>query len=112
MGDKKAAAAGSRFFWHCALCAGSTFALFATAGLVAMMVAVPIGVAIGALALGVCGAYSWYLVHHFRVACPQCGDPEARLARDTLNRQLLICPVCGYRAATGKKAIADSPFGH
>jgi len=107
-----AAAAGSRFFWHCALCAGSTFVLFAAAGVAAMMVAIPVGVAIGALALGVCGAYSWYLANHFRVVCPQCGDGEARLARDTLNRQLLICPVCGYRAATGKKAIADSPFGH
>jgi predicted RNA-binding Zn-ribbon protein involved in translation (DUF1610 family) len=114
MGDPKAHRAGSRFFRHCAFCAGAFLAVVAAAGALAFWspLGVGFGVAFGVVGALGCGAYAWFLLYRFRVECPQCGEKTARLARDTLNRQILDCPACGYRAATGFKVLADSPFGH
>ena len=112
MPDKHAQAAGKRLFLHGALCIGLAIVASTAGGIVALWGSVPLGVAIGALALGGCGGWGWYLTTRLRFRCPECGSEHARIARDTLNRQLLVCPDCGYRAATGKRALADSPFGH
>ncbi|MHC4452668.1 MAG: hypothetical protein ACYS0E_21425, partial [Planctomycetota bacterium] len=72
----------------------------------------PLVFLLGGVGIAGCAGYAYFLLRHFRVRCPQCEEQSARLARDTLNRQLLVCSGCGYRAATGWKVLADSPFGH
>jgi len=114
MGDNYAHRAGNRFFVHCAICAGAFVVVSGATAALALWTSLgtPWVVAIGAAgALGV-GGYAYFLLRHYRVDCPQCEQRTARLARDTLNRQLLVCPECGYRAPTGWKVLADSPFGH
>jgi len=62
--------------------------------------------------LALCSGYAYYLLRRYRVACPDCKSEAAHFARDTQNRQLLMCPRCGYRAPTGRRVLADSPVGH
>ena len=113
-GEKYAHRAGSRFFLHCALCAGGFLVVSAATAIVALWTSLglPLVRLLAGVGIAACAGYAYYLARHFRVVCPQCEQRTARLARDTLNRQLLVCPECGYRAATGWKALADSPFGH
>jgi hypothetical protein len=114
MGDTYAHRAGSRFFLHCALCAVGFLAVSAGTAALALWTSLglPLVVLFAVLGIGACGGYAYYLARRYRVRCPQCEQRTARLARDTLNRQILACPDCGYRAATGRKVLADSPFGH
>lgn len=114
MGDKYAHRAGNRFFVHCALCAGGFVVTSMASGALALWtsVAAPWVVAIAVVGVLGSGGYAYYLLRHYRLPCPQCEQRTARLAHDTLNRQILACPECGYREATGRKVLADSPFGH
>jgi hypothetical protein len=68
--------------------------------------------AIVVIGVGACGAYGYYLLRRYRIPCPDCEFAGARFARDTQGRQLLVCPECGLRAATGRRVLADSPVGH
>ncbi|MEM8884512.1 MAG: hypothetical protein AAGD14_10610 [Planctomycetota bacterium] len=114
MGDQYARRAGTRFFLHCAICAGVFLLVSAATTIVALWTSLglPLVLLLGGLGVAGCAGYAFYLLRHYRVPCPECGSPHARLARDTLNRQLLVCNECGYRASTGWKVLADSPFGH
>jgi len=114
MGENYANRAGNRFFVHCALCAGGFVVSIAATAALALWtpLAAPLVVAVSAVAFAACAGYAYFLLRRFRVRCPQCEQQTARLARDTLNRQILACPECGYREATGRRVLADSPFGH
>jgi membrane protein implicated in regulation of membrane protease activity len=114
MGDQYAHRAGSRFFLHCALCAGGFLVVSAATAIAALWTSLglPLVFLLGGVGIAGFAGYAYFLLRRFRVRCPQCEEQSARLARDTLNRQLLVCSECGYRAATGWKVLADSPFGH
>jgi DNA-directed RNA polymerase subunit RPC12/RpoP len=83
----------------------AAMAYWTAAGSVQLMVVAGVG-------LAACSAYAYYLLRRYRVQCPDCKWEGAHFARDTQNRQLLMCPHCGYRAPTGRRVLADSPVGH
>jgi len=112
--DDYARRAGARFLLHSVLCVaafvvvgGLTAALGVWTNLGAQWLLVFVGVGVCA-----CTGYAYYLLRRYRVNCPDCEFEGAHFARDTQNRMLLMCPHCGYRAATGRKVLADSPVGH
>jgi len=112
--DDYARRAGARFLLHGVLCV----AAFVVVGLLTAALGVwtslearglLVFVAVGVCA---CASYAYYLLRRYRVNCPDCESDGAHFARDTQNRLLLMCPLCGYRASTGRKVLADSPVGH
>ena len=109
-----ARSAGKRLFWHSALCAVTyAVAIVLTVSVALLTEATPsVLMLIAALGCAAASGYAWYLLRAYRVRCPQCDEDSAHFARDTQNRQLLICPQCGFRAPTGRKVLADSPVGH
>ena len=113
-GSDYARQAGNRLLWHGAACVACylvvaaltvALALWSNAEGMTLML-------IGGVGCAAASGYAYYLVRGYRVRCPECEFEGAHFARDTLNRQLLVCSQCGLRMPTGRKVLADSPVGH
>jgi len=106
--------AGARFQLHGLLCAASFVGVGAVTAALGVWTSVGAPVLLTVVAVGVIAsaAYAYYVLKRYRVRCPECEFDGAHFVRDTQSRLLLMCPQCGFRAATGGNALADSPVGH